>query len=191
VLRDLIDEVVQSYAVDQERIYLVGISAGGTGSLEMAMRYPELFAGVVPLGSSGGDLSRVAKLSETPIWAFHAEGDEPFRVRQFIAAVQNIGGPAHLTEVPGSNHFCWIPAFQNYPVLQWLFALRRGSPAILPPDSARWTAFQSEFLPSLVLLFIAVTVLILVSRQYLRKKTAYAELLPADAEQRVTIQQGG
>jgi prepilin-type N-terminal cleavage/methylation domain-containing protein/prepilin-type processing-associated H-X9-DG protein len=190
VLRDLIGQVVTSYAVDQERIYLVGISSGGTGSFEMAMRYPELCAGIVALGSYGADLSRVQKLSDTAIWAFHAAGDNPDGVRQFISAIRAVGGPAHLTETPGSHHFCWIPAFQDYPILDWLFALRRGEPAVPPPDSTSWASFASRFLPYVAPLFAAVVVLTLVSRQQLKIKKSSTELLPAEAVPRATLQRG-
>ena len=48
-------DVQQSYSVDERRVYLVGTSMGATGCWHLAVHYPHLFAGIVPVGGSPGD----------------------------------------------------------------------------------------------------------------------------------------
>ena len=54
---DVLHKVMQDYPVDLDRICLAGVSTGGSACWEMAMRYPDVFAAVVPMASWGGDVS--------------------------------------------------------------------------------------------------------------------------------------
>ena len=43
-LKTFIDGIVKEYNIDEERIYLTGLSMGGYGTWYMAMTYPDIFA---------------------------------------------------------------------------------------------------------------------------------------------------
>src|SRR4030066_1336392 len=49
VLINLLDEIVNRYNVDTERIYLTGLSMGGYGTWTLAAAYPERFAAIAPI----------------------------------------------------------------------------------------------------------------------------------------------
>ena len=44
-----LDEICESLPVDRERIYLTGLSMGGTGTWMLAMAAPERFAAIAPI----------------------------------------------------------------------------------------------------------------------------------------------
>ena len=75
VTLEILKQVMREYPVDPDRVYLAGVSTGGNGCWEMAMRYPDLFAAVMPMSSWGGNLSCAAELRNIPIWAFHFAED--------------------------------------------------------------------------------------------------------------------
>jgi predicted peptidase len=125
-LKALIDLLVTKQPIDPNRISLLGISGGGTSAWEMAIRYPELFSAIAPLGSTGTDNPQIRVLSKVPVWAFHSSGDNPERVRNSVEVVKANGGSAYLTEVPQKQHDCWTQALTEYDVLQWLVVQRRG-----------------------------------------------------------------
>ena len=80
--------------------YLTGLSMGGFGSWDLAMRRPELFAAVVPI-CGGGDEKEVGGIVHLPIWAFHGSVDQAVpveRSRQMIDALEEEGGVAEYTE---------------------------------------------------------------------------------------------
>ena len=54
VVLQILDDVQKNYPVDKSRIYLTGLSMGGYGSWDLAMRQPARFAAVVPI-CGGGD----------------------------------------------------------------------------------------------------------------------------------------
>ncbi|HZU33574.1 MAG TPA: PHB depolymerase family esterase [Candidatus Angelobacter sp.] len=49
----ILEEVVREYAVDRQRIYLTGTSAGGFGVWSLAARYPNKWAAIVPICGGG------------------------------------------------------------------------------------------------------------------------------------------
>ncbi|MCQ2453827.1 MAG: stalk domain-containing protein [Clostridia bacterium] len=61
-----IEQIKQKYNIDESRIFLMGNSMGGLGTLWMACDYPELFAGISP--SPGFNPTRdLSVLGDTPI----------------------------------------------------------------------------------------------------------------------------
>ena len=65
-----IRKVVAEEAVDTSRIYLTGLSMGGFGAWDLATRYPEWFAAVVPICGGGTPELMAERLVDVPIWAF-------------------------------------------------------------------------------------------------------------------------
>ena len=52
-LNALLDEIVAKYAVDENRIYVTGLSMGGYGTWDLAIRYPNRFAAIAPICGGG------------------------------------------------------------------------------------------------------------------------------------------
>jgi predicted peptidase len=129
VVLAIVDKTTADYPIDLERITLAGLSSGGNGCWEMAVRHPDRFAGVAPISSSGGDPSRISRLVGVPVWAFNNVDDRSTpidSVRASVRALQAAGGQAHLTEYQASGHDAWSAAFRRDDVLDWLLAQRRG-----------------------------------------------------------------
>jgi predicted peptidase len=149
----IFQKTLQEYPVDPNRVWLSGVSGGGSACWEMAMRHPEWFAAVVPMGSGGGDVSHAGKLVNIPIWAFHNLNDRetsPEDVKRMVAAVNAAGGNAHLTLLEGKwressdawsewwwSHDCWTEAFHRYDIMAWMLAQDRGSWVCWTPPGCR------------------------------------------------------
>lgn len=63
----MLDEIVASNRVDQDRIYLTGISMGGFGAWAWAAARPERFAALAPI-CGGGDPDWADRLKALPVW---------------------------------------------------------------------------------------------------------------------------
>ena len=143
-----LDATTREFHGDADRTYLTGLSMGGYGTWEMALRAPGRFAALVPvcgglvhprrpsMGVSGIDgvadpYATVAnRLKGTPIWQFHGAKDDvvsPDYSRQMDAALKAVGArDARLTIFPEANHNSWDPAYSQTPGLwTWLFAQKR------------------------------------------------------------------
>jgi len=119
-----VEETTQAQPVDLDRIYVTGLSMGGYGSWDLAIRTPEKFAAVVPI-CGGGDESQAARLLGVPIWAWHGDADPAVpveRSRRMIAAIRQAGGNPKYTELAGVGHDSWNPAYRDpHGPIPWLF----------------------------------------------------------------------
>ncbi|NLG13001.1 MAG: hypothetical protein GX561_02205 [Lentisphaerae bacterium] len=122
-VNQLLDEMLLNYPIDPSRIYLMGISMGGYGTWDLAMRTPQRFAAAVPI-CGGGDPNHAKKLKGLPIWAFHGDSDTAVptsRSRDMIQALKDIGEKPIYTELKNTGHDAWTPAINNPELIQWLF----------------------------------------------------------------------
>lgn len=167
VAHEILQKTMRKQPIDPDRVYLAGVSQGATGCWEMALRYPELFAAVVPMGSDGGDASR-ADLLHMPIWAYHCRYDKPEGVQWIVSAIQSVNGNAYLTMLPWHEHGGWPGAFQEDDFVGWMMAQRRGERICWTPPGCRpWRWWHVSTVP---LAFAAVVWLGWRSDQKRRKR---------------------
>ena len=128
IVHALIESVIAEYHCDPDRVSITGISMGGFGTWEMAMRYPTLFAAAAPI--CGGGMSwRTESLKNLPIRAFHGDQDTVVPLEYsllMVRAVNARGGNAQLTVYPGVAHDSWTPAYEQSDLIEWLIAQKRS-----------------------------------------------------------------
>jgi predicted esterase len=142
-LADLIKQLIERYPIDKNRIHLIGVS-GGPMVMEMALRHPKIFASIVPISSTKCEYSRLRSILDIPVWAFHRRDDKPpvSGVREMVDQINQLGGRAHLTVFPGSNHDAWRPAFRSCDLLNWLLSQERGGRSRRSPGHLPWKWWQ-------------------------------------------------
>lgn len=129
VLINLLDEIVEKYDVDKERVYLTGLSMGGYGTWALAAKYPDRFAAIVPI-CGGGSRLMARGLNKVPVWAFHGAKDKVVPVgesERMVEAINARGGNAKLTIYPDAGHDSWTKSYDNQELYDWLLEHRRGS----------------------------------------------------------------
>lgn len=120
-LMALLDEVEATYNIDSDRIYLTGLSMGGFGTWDLAMRAPERFAAIAPI-CGGGFRWTACSLKNTPVWAFHGAKDQVVPLsesEQMVEAVNACDGNAKLTIYPDANHDSWTETYDNQELYTW------------------------------------------------------------------------
>ncbi len=123
VLR-LLDSALVQYRVDTMSTYLTGLSMGGYGTWETAMRFPNRFAAIVPV-CGGGRESFVKLLENTPVWAFHGLLDKAVPVQEsvkMIEALKPFNKDVKFTLYPDKYHDCWTVTYQNQELYAWLLS---------------------------------------------------------------------
>lgn len=114
----------RNYPIDEDRVYLVGSSAGGSGAMHLASCYPDQFAAVLPLIAAGNNYP-LPNFTNLPV-AFH-HGDRDWvsaicNVRVQTQRLQALGCPAELHEYPGAGH--GVPG-SHEPMVRWLLQQKR------------------------------------------------------------------
>ncbi|WP_374711977.1 carboxylesterase family protein [Symbiobacterium terraclitae] len=132
VLLALLDEVCATYAVDEERIYLTGLSMGGMGAFDLALTAPHRFAAVAPICGAGNPLRVRPEHAVLPFWVFHGDQDEivpPAMSAQMVEALRAVGAPVKFTLYPGVAHDSWTQTYANPELYQWFLQHRRHGAA--------------------------------------------------------------
>jgi len=122
---DILYEVVDAYNVDENRIYVSGISMGGFGTWDLLMRHGEIFAAAIPI-CGGADPSQAELLTDIPIWTFHGSADSVVPVsgtREIYESIIEAGGEKiEYTEYEGMDHNVWTAAAAEPGIQEWLLS---------------------------------------------------------------------
>jgi predicted esterase len=143
----MIDEAVEKYGIDEDRILLTGFSMGGYGSFAYAARSGWRLAGVVPV--AGALESRnINGLKDTNVWIFCGSKDTavpPEGGRAAQAALKAAGLDPKFTEFPEADHTGSARlAYEETPELyEWMLKQRRN-PEGLSRFESQSMGFDSE-----------------------------------------------
>ena len=125
VLR-LVDWASEHYAVDSNRIYLIGMSLGGYGTLDVAGTYPDRFAAAMAL-CGGSTLKEFCGLNQMPLWILHGTADRAVGIgasQRVVDAMEECGDAERLiwTPLKGANHGRLARIFYLPKTYEWLFS---------------------------------------------------------------------
>lgn len=128
VLAKLVDHVAGKANADEKRLYVTGLSMGGSGTWALTAAQPQKFAAAVPM-CGRGDPATVEKIVSLPIWIFHGEKDagSPVTLSQtMFDAVKAAGGDKiKLTIDPDAGHDCWTKAYADPALYRWLLEQKK------------------------------------------------------------------
>ena len=122
-LHQLLDEVVEWLPVNEDRVYVTGLSMGGHGTWDMLLADPTRFAAAVPI-CGWSDPSRASLLVDIPIWVFHGDADTQVNWKNssnMVDAIRAAGGTkVEFTLYPGVGHNSWTATYNNPDLYIWL-----------------------------------------------------------------------
>ena len=136
LLIKLLDQIQRRLPVDSRRVYVTGLSMGGYGTWDLAMRYPERFAAVAPI-CGGGERIRSLLLSSSPreaikglkVRVYHGGKDTVVPLAEserMVEAFKKLGTvDIELTVYPEAGHDSWTRTYQNPEFFKWLLAQAR------------------------------------------------------------------
>lgn len=125
----LLNEVQSEARADSRRIYLTGISMGGHGAWNMAIRYPDKLAALAPICGAADPFAVMFALGGMPVWNFHGDDDPVVPVefsRVLEQALERTGNEnIHFTEYAGVSHNSWDRAYREREFIKWLFTQKK------------------------------------------------------------------
>jgi predicted peptidase len=135
-----IDELMQEYNIDPERVYITGLSMGGYGAWALMMDAPDRFAAVAPVvGGYFFNPSQLCAIKDKPIWIFGAKRDRNVPLKEserIVKALNACGAQPKFTVFENADHDQgWELAYTTTELFQWLLAQRLGQPAIALGES--------------------------------------------------------
>jgi predicted esterase len=136
MLDGLLDEILKTQSVDEDRIYLTGLSLGGYGAWDWSIYSPQRFAALAPICGRGDPID-AARIADLPTWVFHGDADDAVPVRasyDMINALAKLNGRVKWTIYPNVGHDSWTQSYNNPELYAWLLQQRRGAPTQPPTN---------------------------------------------------------
>lgn len=123
---DLVDWAESKYKIDTTRVYVIGMSLGGYGTLDVAATYPDRIAAAIAL-CGGATVSNLNDLNDVPLWIVHGTADRAVTVGQSDRVVEAMRAADKDTprliydRIPGMNHGQPARIFYMPDTYEWLF----------------------------------------------------------------------
>ena len=127
VLDALLCEVETRYRVDRDRVYVTGLSMGGFGTWDLALKYPDRFAAIAPICGRGMPLL-AERIRHLPVWVFHGARDDVVPIEEsqrMVDALKRCGGNVKFTIYPDAGHDAWTETYNNPALYEWFLQNRR------------------------------------------------------------------
>ncbi|GAA0369867.1 prolyl oligopeptidase family serine peptidase [Bacillus horti] len=126
-LNELLNTICEEYSVDEDRIYVTGLSMGGYGTWQLAVSYPNRFAAIAPV-CGGGIPHLMPFIRHVPVWAFHGAKDDIvplYKSDEMVDALKACKGNVRYTVYPEANHDSWTETYNNEELYTWLLQHKR------------------------------------------------------------------
>ena len=124
----VLEYVQKNYNTDSSRIYVVGMSLGGYGTLHFAGKYADKITAAVAL-CGGGNPKDALRLASIPLWIQHGNKDYAVPISEsekVVTAIQAVDGSRLIYTVhPGANHGDLERVFRTDEMYNWLFEQKR------------------------------------------------------------------
>ena len=125
-VNDLISWTIKNYSVDTTRIYVIGMSMGGYGTLDYVGTYPKRVAAAIAM-CGGTTLTDYSKMKDVPLWIIHGTDDAAVPVEnsdKVNLGILAAGGSERLTKydrLDSVNHAMLARMFYLNDTYEWLF----------------------------------------------------------------------
>lgn len=140
-IKEVLDYVANHNNVDDNKIYLIGMSLGGAGVFNYGRVFPESIAAAIAV-AGGGTSGDMGELNKLPLWVIHGIADNEVGIFKSDRVVKSMKARDPKTprlvydRVPGADHDKPIRLFMIPEFYDWLFLHRLdqpGRPVQQPP----------------------------------------------------------
>lgn len=119
-------EITTKYRIDTNKIYLTGVSLGGSGTWYLAMKHHEKFAAIAPMSGFTRHMDYIMKntdkLIDVPIWAFHGRKDKVVEFEDTEWIVNKLKGEnkdLKFTVEPDVGHWMDWMVYKEQELYDW------------------------------------------------------------------------
>jgi hypothetical protein len=133
---------IKKYNIDENRVYIHGLSNGGGGVNQALKRAPWLFAcglGMSAVTDGGiASANMFEEVGKLPLWYFQGGQDgnpTPSRTYNFIKRLRNAGGVVRYSLYPSLGHGTWNTAYNEPDFFLWIVAKKKTNPHVFYGNS--------------------------------------------------------
>lgn len=126
--------LTKKYNIDENRIYIHGLSNGGHGVFEAIKRAPWMFAAAATMSAIDDGFIHQQKMSEEvahiPLWMFQGGLDKmpsPLKTENFVKKFRDAGSVVRYTKYDNLGHGTWNTAYNEPDFFSWLLGNNKAT----------------------------------------------------------------
>ncbi len=135
------NDISKRYRIDTTRVYLTGLSLGGSGTWYLAARYPGRFAAIAPISGFTRESDfidrHIGNLYAVAVWAFHGMKDDvvPFgETESLICKLEGKNPDVRFTAEPEVGHWMHWLIYPGNELYDWFLQHRLPPAGNIPGD---------------------------------------------------------
>jgi poly(3-hydroxybutyrate) depolymerase len=142
----VLDDVKKRFNIDENKMYLTGLSMGGGGTLWIGLTRPDIWAAIAPVcpAPPAGTFDLAANALNFPIHFFHGDADPVVPVagtQKWVQHLQDIGVEVSYKEFVDVKHDSWVSAYDNEFIFEWFGHAERNP----YPDRVKFVSKQYKY----------------------------------------------
>ena len=123
----LLDDVLARYRGDPKRVYLTGLSVGGTGTWYLAWKHPGRFAAIAPIAGYGHPkMASMLAQAKLPIWHFSGGRDTTVPLEYIYPLLNELEALGHpdvrFTIEADMGHQAWVRVYAGEDLYTWFLS---------------------------------------------------------------------
>lgn len=126
--------IAKKYNIDENRIYVHGLSIGGFATYQALKRAHWLFAAGLPMSAPHDanilKQSQQPKIAPVPLWIFQGSLDtkpSPTYTNNIVNSLRNAGAVIRYSLYSGVGHTCWHKAFAEPEFFKWMLQKNKAN----------------------------------------------------------------
>lgn len=125
---DMIDDLKSRFLIDEDRVYLTGLSMGGGGTLWLGLTRPDIWAAIAPVCPAPPDGTAVlaGNAGNLPVHLFIGDKDFLYgTASEWKAMLEEAALSLDYVEYPGVGHNSWEWAYKDGFIFDWFSQFKR------------------------------------------------------------------
>jgi pimeloyl-ACP methyl ester carboxylesterase len=143
---DVLADVKRRFPIDEDRVYLTGLSMGGGGTVWLGLTRPDVWAAIAPVCPAvpAGAIEFAPNALNVPVHLFQGGADpvvKPEGTRGLDRELEELGTHVEYTEYPNVQHNSWDKAYENAAIFNWFSQFKRNR----YPDRVRFVTDRYNY----------------------------------------------
>jgi hypothetical protein len=145
---EMLDDLKSRFSIDEDRIYLTGLSMGGGGTVWLSLTRPDIWAAIAPCCPAPPDGSEelASNACNLPVHLFIGDKDFLYQTaRNWKAKYETISPVFDYIEYPGIGHNSWEYAYKDGFIFEWFSQFERDLFPQQVKFSTKWFKYNKAY----------------------------------------------
>jgi len=145
---EMIDDLKSRFLIDEDRIYLTGLSMGGGGTIWLGLTRPDMWAAIAPVCPAPPEESADLAVNATclPVHLFIGNADFLYKTAlDWKAKFEAVTPRFNYVEYPGIGHNSWEYAYKDGFIFDWFSQFTRDMFPQQVKFTTKWFKYNKAY----------------------------------------------